>query len=241
MRLRPDIMRVMFLIGGLAIGLGLSRFGQIMNKGQVQVPGAHSSVTHNHRSAMFRSLKIRPGSVLMIGDSLTSEGEWSELFENYKVLNRGIAGDRTYNIIDRIDELIRHEPEYIFLMAGINDLIFDQRPPSEMIRDYQTLLSKIKISLPKTNVIVQSLLPVSKSFAASNSSVIESNQRLAELSKLYSATFVDLYPEFIDEHGQLSDAFSEDGLHLNGKGYWLWREILSKRILTSEPPAGVPL
>ncbi|PLX22557.1 MAG: hypothetical protein C0597_02315, partial [Marinilabiliales bacterium] len=56
------------------------------------------------------------------------------------------------------------------------------------------------------------------------------NKQLLELVNEYKLTYIDLWKEFKDENGKLNYDYSIDGLHLNAKGYSIWRDIINNYI-----------
>ena len=63
-----------------------------------------------------------PNEIIMLGNSITDGCEWSELFQNSNIKNRGISGDITEGVLYRLDEVTRSKPAKVFLLIGINDL-----------------------------------------------------------------------------------------------------------------------
>ena len=59
---------------------------------------------------------------VMLGDSLTEGIDWRELFPDVKILNRGIGGDTSAGVLNRLDEVIGRHPKIVVLMIGANDL-----------------------------------------------------------------------------------------------------------------------
>ena len=53
---------------------------------------------------------------------IRDRGWWSLLLKRGDVENRGIGGDNTFGMIDRLPDILKSKPRKIFLMAGINDL-----------------------------------------------------------------------------------------------------------------------
>ncbi|HKM18502.1 MAG TPA: GDSL-type esterase/lipase family protein, partial [Aliarcobacter sp.] len=60
-------------------------------------------------------------SIVMIGDSITDGAEWYELLQNSEVQNRGIGGDTTNGVLDRLNT-INKSIKKAFIMIGINDI-----------------------------------------------------------------------------------------------------------------------
>src|SRR5262249_1762037 len=73
------------------------------------------------RSDLFRQF-AGDADAVMLGDSNTEWVDWHELFPGVQFLNRGIAGDTSAGVLNRLDEVIGRHPKVVFLMIGINDL-----------------------------------------------------------------------------------------------------------------------
>ena len=57
------------------------------------------------------------------------------------------------------------------------------------------------------------------------------NEGLMQLAAREGVTYVDLYSHFVDPAtGKMQTEYSNDGLHLLGKGYVKWAEILKPYI-----------
>lgn len=182
-----------------------------------------NTAKYQHRSSQFEMLPRNESPIIFIGNSLIAEGNWNELL-SVNCLNRGIGGDDSQGIYDRIDEIIRLKPEKIFIMSGINDL-GQKRSISSILFNYKKIISKINLNSPNTELFVQSVLPVNNEIRdtkRSNESIKELNEKLNMLTKSFNCSFIDLHSLFIDKNGNLSSDYSLDGIHLNGSGYFVW-------------------
>lgn len=175
----------------------------------------------------YDSWKIANDDIEFFGDSLTDYGQWSEFFSNGKIINRGISGDDTERLLNRINEV--GNPSKLFIMAGTNDLV-EGKNLNEITSNYEKIISTISKGSPSTKIYVQSVLPFNqdryKKYYPSykhvnNSEIITLNNKLKSLSKKYNATFVDLYPSFI-KNGNMNQKYTVDGVHLTGDGYSVW-------------------
>jgi lysophospholipase L1-like esterase len=212
----------------LGLGYGLQRLGGCRYAlHRLRHP---ETGTYNHRKLLFEKLPVRPGAVVMLGDSQTALCEWHELTgDSVVVLNRGISGDYVDGIRARLDEVLRHKPAKIFLLIGINDLFWGQTPDAVAIR-YQEIVQKIRHDVPGTQLILQSVLPLNnttRSLPASNADVTELNNQIIRIAQAYALPYLDLYNLLTDADGNLSVQFSEDGIHLNEKGYAVWKQALA--------------
>lgn len=191
------------------------------------------------RVAVFRAEKDHKGCVLFLGNSITEGGNWRVMLKDSSVLNRGISGDITFGILNRLDEVTRHHPSKVFLMIGINDLS-KGIPNSVIIQNIFNIVGRIRAESPKTHIYVQSLLPVNpshKKFPAGYSKqdqVSEINGQLNKYAEPLKYTYVNLHAAFLDEQMTLNLSYTYDGLHLNKAGYSHWLASLKKEKCLSE-------
>lgn len=197
----------------------------------------YRSLYYRARKKYFSMEPVSPHSVIFLGDSITDEGEWSELFPDISVINRGIGGDTTLGVINRLDQIVAARPSTIFLMIGTNDLCFN-RPIPEIIANYRTILTRFQTDLPDTKVYVQSVLPFNDTLFPShglrtNSNIKELDGKIKNLAQEYHDDYINLVPAFMDSTGRLTAQYTSDGLHLNDIGYFVWKGQIQKRVLFS--------
>ena len=101
--------------------------GQTHTRAQVRTPVDPDSIfsTYYHqRHTLFQSLPYTKGDVIFAGNSITDGGEWSELFADNRLKNRGISGDITAGVIYRLNEIAKRKPAKVFLMASLSNFFF---------------------------------------------------------------------------------------------------------------------
>jgi len=190
---------------------------------------------YKHKKSMFESLPNTPGEIIFLGNSITDGCNWTELFSDLRVKNRGISGDVTEGILNRLDEVTESNPAKIFIMIGINDLARN-KSKQEILDNCEIIVDQILTDSPETEIYLQSILPVSKKYGrfekhySKSDSIVSLNKGLESLAKKKGQIYVDLYLSFIDNENNLKDEFTEDGLHLNGKAYKVWKSLIDKYI-----------
>ena len=183
------------------------------------------------RAGQFRSFASSRKDIIFLGNSITAYGNWSELLNNKHAKNRGIPGDNTFGILDRLNKVIEGKPAKVFILIGIND-IGKNIPDSVIIKNYKRIVRKIKQGSPKTKIYIQTLLPVNNSFTPGLSHfnkdehILWINSQLKKLAIDENIHLIDLYPYFLDSEKKLDRNLSFDGLHLNDKGYLKWAALL---------------
>jgi lysophospholipase L1-like esterase len=216
----------------LAIGVGgfaVSRLGGFRHV-FIRLQRTTEGLYH-HRAQHFERLPERAGSIIFLGDSQTEQAEWHELFpDGPVVLNRGISGDYTEGMLERLPEIIRHKPLKIFLLIGVNDLAFGNSVP-EIEQAYRTIVQKIRSESPDTELYLQSLLPVNndvRHVGVKNERILEVNARIAQIARDFALPYLDIATPLKDADGNLAAKFTEDGLHVNGLGYFVWKKEIEK-------------
>ena len=201
-----------------------------------QADSSFHNYWYDSRLQYFKQLPAKKGPVLFWGDSITEWADWNELTGLGNVLNRGIAGDITYGLQHRVDEVVRHKPRKVFILIGTNDINKGIAVPA-IVRTYTALLEQLKIDLPKTKLYVQSVFPINDSlinrqyYKGTNAQIFQLNAALKAMSNEVGATYVDVYPAMLDTKEQMNQEYTYDGLHLSGKGYLQWVAFLRKQKL----------
>ena len=178
-----------------------------------------------HKKEHFELLPDTPNEIIFLGNSITDNAEWAELFSDPNIKNRGIGGDDTDGILGRLSEVTSSKPDKIFIMIGTNDLAYGKKV-DDIIGNYTKIIAQIKDDSPTTKLYVQSVLPVEDAlhYTRPNAEIININDQLIEICKAEGVTYIDLHSVFSDENGKLNKEYSIDGLHLNGEGYEVWKK-----------------
>jgi lysophospholipase L1-like esterase len=196
---------------------------------------------YQNRYTLFKNLPHSKHSIFFIGDDLIKEAEWSEMFQDLRIKNRGMSKDTLMGVLFRLDEIIDAQPEKIFIMIGLFDFL-KQAPFKEMLIQYETLFKNIQTGTPNTIIYVQSLLPVNRFLGAAilgntlkkidNKHIKKFNIKLHTLAEQFDVNYIDLYPHF-EKNGQLNQHYTLDGLHLNGAGYFVWKQIITPYLVNN--------
>lgn len=187
---------------------------------------------YRDRKSYFETLPKSDTEIIFLGDSLTELCDWAGIFKNNKIENRGILGDTTEGVLNRIDNSVESNPHKLFILIGINDL-YQGRTVKDILSTYHRILQIIQEKSPKTQVFVQSVLPVNpeRIFKKGlNDKIVELNNALQGLAKKFGFHYIDLFSCFLDNANQLNDHYSPDGLHLNKEGYLIWKRMIEKEI-----------
>lgn len=177
-----------------------------------------------------------PGLTVLLGDSISLWFPQDLLPGRRTWLNQGISGDRSDMLMQRLDVLDNADVDGIFLMVGINDLIAG-KPESQVADNIRQTIRYLKQQHPGADIVVQSILPHGAETATwegrdrllllPNDRIQAVNQALQVIADEQDVIYLDLYPLFANGAGALRSDLTTDGLHLNGRGYLVWRTAIA--------------
>ena len=192
----------------------------------------HYNLYYFQRATLFEKLPVDSDDIIFLGNSITDNCEWHELFDNPNIKNRGISSDVSMGVYDRLEPIVQGKPAKIFLMIGINDVSHDLSTDS-IVGNIAKIVRKIRKETPSTQLYIQSMLPTNDSFGQYRKivgkapQIVEINQKLEQLAASEQCTYIDLYSHLITPGTtELNPAYTNDGLHLLGDAYLVWKEVL---------------
>lgn len=186
------------------------------------------------RTEQFRSFPNAPTDIVFLGNSITDFTDWNELLQLKEARNRGISGDITFGILERLNEVTEGKPAKVFILIGIND-ISRNIPDSVILDNYKKIIRRIGKESPETKIYFNTLLPVNNTFTARNhfnkdEHIHFVNEQLKNLGKTEQINIIDIHPLFLDADSRLDKKYTYDGLHLNAEGYRHWASILKPHL-----------
>jgi lysophospholipase L1-like esterase len=170
--------------------------------------------------------------VTFVGDSITAGGQWQQAFPHLTIVNQGVSGDTTRDVLARLPRIRATGAHTYLLMVGINDILRGETATAIAPR-----ILRIRRELQGPGggkVLLQSVLPCQRSICGE--AVL---RQVAELNRLLAAStpaasFIDLRAAMSDASGGLRASDTSDGLHLNPAGYRRWEAQLAPYLA---PPA----
>ncbi|MFA6947159.1 MAG: GDSL-type esterase/lipase family protein [Pedobacter sp.] len=180
----------------------------------------------------FKTFRRSNKDVVFLGNSITHWTDWNELLGISTAKNRGIPGDITFGVLERLDEVVNGRPAKVFILIGVND-VARNIPDSVILNNYQRIIRGIKRGSPLTEIYFQTMLPTNDSFKKllnhyKNDTIASINERLKILAVKENIGLIDLYSAFIDKENNLDKEYTFDGVHLTAKGYAKWACVLKE-------------
>ena len=234
-------MKIHLIITTLILSLACSCLAQNQGGSQhstvIPVPSQLKKFMPKRHNAKLKQAKTSQVDLVMIGDSIThnweSKGNYEDTFAGRNLLNLGFAGDRTQNVLWRLQHgaIDGIAPELVTLMIGTNHM----HPPKkgytpdtaeDIFTGIQAVVAEIRTRLPNSKLIVFSVFPRGPEVAQQRVNAV--NAMLPQLADQKHVFHVDLNQAFLGNGGKFNPAlYGRDQLHLNDQGYAAWANALS--------------
>ncbi len=196
-----------------------------------------------------------PIDILLVGDSITQQwgspldnkplnAAWQKQFGNYKTINIGIGGDKSQNVLWRLDHggVAGLEPRLVVVLIGNNNMFFTPETGVEAAaKGIEMCVANVRDKFPKADVIAVKIFPAHAPGNRFYEDIKKTNAALdtLKLDRDPKVHVLDLTADMINADGTLKkESFTPDNIHLSQDGgYGLYAErlkpLVEKRL--SEP------
>src|SRR5688572_32636998 len=106
---------------------------------EVKIDSAIRPGSYKSRLGFFKSYPNSKKDIIFLGNSITQGVDWAELLQNKNARNRGISGDITYGVLERLGEITEGKPTKVFILIGIND-IQHNFPDTVIVNNYRRII-----------------------------------------------------------------------------------------------------
>ena len=192
--------------------------------------------TKEYKIDRYRKLNkdCKPGQIVFAGSSLMEMFPIKKFVAEDKlgitVYNRGIGGFVTQELIDNIDTCILDlQPSRLFINIGTNDLSNANVTIDGLIKQYGTILDRVKAALPDCRIFLMAYYPVNYDAAVetmkpvllirNNEKINAANQAVQELAREKGVQYIDVNAPLKDEQGRLKAEYTIEGMHIKEEGY----------------------
>lgn len=174
-------------------------------------------------------------AILFVGSS--SFQKWHDMqsyFPGYKIINRGFGGSTLPDVIRYADDIIKpYHPKQVVIYCGDNDLASSDTITPKIVTDrFKTLFHVIRKDLPAANIAFVSIKP-SPSRSRLMPKMKQANLQIKSfLQKQRNTSFIDVYQPMLLLGGPPKpEIFLEDSLHMNEKGYAIWKKTIQPYLI----------
>ena len=178
---------------------------------------------------LVKTVQANPGpvDVLLVGDSITIQwgASWAKQFPDRKAVNIGIGGDKTQNVLWRLDHggVDGLQPKTIVLMIGNNNMFFTpETGVAAAAKGVEACARNLREKFPDADLIVAKILPCHAPKSRFYEDILLTN---AEIDKLNLGAdpkirVLDLTADFLNPDGTIKKAlYTPDNIHLSPEGY----------------------
>jgi len=166
--------------------------------------------------------------ILFVGSS--SIERWQTLnsdFEGLPVVERGCSGStlaETVSYVKRV--VVPCRPRIIVLYSGSNDIAEGARPQA-VLDSLKRFVEEVRADLPTTRILYISNAPNPCRWALIDQ-IREANALIADYCvSSREVDYVDVFTAMLGADGApRAELFVEDRLHMNERGYALWKNLL---------------
>ncbi len=191
----------------------------------------------SHFAHNIDRVKNKRVDLIFDGDSITDfwEGKGKEVWaKNYSKLNPadfGISGDRTENLLWRIDhgQVDGLHPKMVAIMIGTNNL--GANTDAQIAEAITAIVHDYQKHLPDAVILLQGIFPRGEKPTDSNRQRIKTiNSMISKLGDGNKVVYMDFGDKFLEPDGTLSKDVMFDSLHPSAKGYEIWADAIRPQI-----------
>ena len=217
---------------------------------QVAATGAADVPAHRNgdpvwveKHAELRALAEQGGiDLYFVGDSITRRWaathreSWDRNFGGWRTGNFGAGGDRTQNVLYRLEngELDGVNPKVVVMLIGTNNVGFQSPPPgtedalvADTAKGVAACLRAVRTRAPGAKVLLTGITPRNTDGSTALMPIINRiNEQIATLADGRMVRFLHINDKLTDPSGKLIEGVTEDGLHLSNKGYQVWADAM---------------
>ncbi len=182
------------------------------------------------------SLQFPPkNAILFIGSSsFTMWKDVATYFPNHTIINRGFGGSSLPDVINYTPDIVfPYQPKQVVIYCGENDFTAAGGIESSVVVNrVKELVALIRTQYPKIPIAFVSIKP-SPSREKFFPKMKEANAAIKKWmkKKKRNLQFINVFDAMFNDDGSLKDIYLEDKLHMNSKGYEIWRRAILPVIL----------
>ncbi len=180
--------------------------------------------------SVFNELLVPTGNNLVVFTGSSSVRMWEYLdkdCDDFLVVNSGFGGSHMSDLLYFLDQtVLRFRPAAIYIYEGDND-ISAEKDPEDIMATTQQVVNKILALNPAVKIYFICAKPSPSRWKFKTQYEVF-NRLLKNYAEGHSQLFyLDVWNPMLDNQGRpISDIFIADSLHMNRKGYLIWKEVI---------------
>lgn len=157
---------------------------------------------------------------------------FDSIFGRYSWVSAGISGDRTQNVLFRLQQgnFIIAPPKVLVLTIGVNNFI-DHDSAEEIVEGIMAITGWVRKNMPDTKLILIGPLPTGvKAIETRRAKFDKIHELLSRQSHKNYTYFPIIQPFLLPDRNLDMARYSKDGIHLLPEGYRTWALTLQPLI-----------
>lgn len=226
-RKKKILIAAVCLLLSAAIGLGIYYFAvKLPEQKKIEEIQQLMAEHYQNRIALFteENKEYTPGEVdvVFLGDSLTEGYDLDTFYPQYVTVNRGIGGDTTFGVWDRLDlSVFALEPKAVVMLIGVNNI-------DTMFERYEDIVKRLRENLPDSHIVLISLTSMGQNWGRNNHKAAFNNVKIKLIAERNGCTFVDMYTPLLNEEtDEIYPEYTTDGGHLTAEGYQVFTDTVT--------------
>jgi lysophospholipase L1-like esterase len=171
--------------------------------------------------------------LLFVGDSIIQAWSydkiWNEAFGRHHPANFGIGGDKTQNVLWRLEngDTGILDPRAVVVLVGTNNFGHNDDSAHDVFRGVKAVVEKLRSSFPGAKILVCGIFPFGeKPDAKYRQRIKDANKEISTLQDGTRVFFTDIGDRFLEPDGSISSTVFGDFLHPTPEGYRRWTEAI---------------
>lgn len=167
--------------------------------------------------------------LVFLGDSITHFWDpetWASYYEKRNALNLGIRGDRTENLLWRLDHgnIDGISPKLAIVLIGTNNLRYNT--PADIAKGIESVVKRLHHRLTDTNILLLAIFPRDQDPGELRIKAELVNALVSRLDDGERIHYLDIGDVFLGKQSRISEAVMLDYLHLTRNGYRRWAKAM---------------
>lgn len=193
------------------------------------------SINNSSNNITIKRDIVNP-NYIFLGDSIFDFYDLKKYFPNLPVVNSGIAGNITDDILNDLEKRVYvYNPSKVILLIGINDLLYEDHD-DVIVDNIEKIVSEIKSKFPHCEIYIQSIYPMNEDWRVyvPSEEIIDINTQLEKYCSDNNFSYLDFYSLLIDEDSKFDRRYTNDGLHPNEEGYRVITDYLNEKVFNKK-------
>lgn len=214
----------------------------VENPAAIAVKGEGEWWMERHQGILNKLVK--DPELILIGNSIihsldneNRQEVWEKFLDRYRAVNMGFSGDRTENVIWRLENgsLENINPKLALILIGTNNTdgnhYLNISTPEELAGGIWKICEIVVEKLPDTKILIMGILPYGyKPNHRDNINKATNNLISKFPEKHTNINYIDIGQVYLDADGKVRQELMPDYLHPNPEGHLLMFEALEENI-----------